>query len=373
MAAALLAFSATLVVPAVAGAASGPTFRGPLLSVKETPSVSWARDGGVSLGLPNGKDLWIFGDTPRYQWSNGQWRLTAFIQGSTAAQRAYTPGKPLNGPLTEIRVGHPTQTANQPLQFLPSPKLYLPDGSGRACTKANGGPSVEAVRWVTGAALMPDRTNVLVPYVEVCVLDANTYRAEGFGFTLYNYKANKFSMKPYAVFQPTPDGAAMPTKQFFGSPVVKNGKVTFYSWECCSADSVFTTTVNATAAALKNPASYTPTATTGLPPTFNLSVTPPSKTHPKYTVYVLTGNGGEYEIYAGKTPTGPWKKAASGTLPRCKQAPAPCRSFALHPELSPAKRLIVSYYLANFGPGIATKHPSSKLPHTVMASIPCNC
>jgi len=373
LATALIALSATLVLPAAAGAAGGPTFLGPLLSRAETPTTSWGRDGGVSLALPNGKDFWIFGDTPRYQWSNGQWRLTAFIQGSSAGQRAFTSGKPLDGPLTEVRVGHPTQSTNQPLQFLAAPKLYLPDGSGRACTKANGGPSVEAVRWVTGAALMPDKTNVLVPYVEVCVIDASTYSAEGYGFALYNYKTNKFAAKPYDVIPPTADGATIPTKQFFGSPIIKNGKVTFYSWECCATQHIFTTTLNATVAALKNPASYSPTPTSGVPPTFNLSVTPPSKTHTKITMYVLTGTAGEYEIYTATAPTGPWTKSASGQLPRCDQPSAACRSFALHPELSPAKRLIVSYYLGGYGPGIATKHPSHDLPHTVLASIPCNC
>ena len=249
----------------------------------------------------------------------------------------------------------------------------MPDGSGRRCTRANG--AAESVRWVTGAALMPDKTNIVIPYVEVCVLDEFTYQAEGWGFTLYNYKTNKFSMKPQAVFRPTSDGAALPTTQVFRSPIIRNGKITFYSWECCTQTGVFTTTVNASVAALENPASYVPTATTGLPPTYNISVSRPSKTHAKVTMYVLTGDDGEYSIYAGPKPTGPWSKAASGQLPGCDDAPLPCNSFGLHPEISPAKHLIVSYYLPGYGPGIATKHPYPQLPlrHVVMASLPCDC
>ena len=375
LAAAVLSISGTLAFPAASDAASGPRFLGPLLSHAETSNITWARDGGISVPLPNGTDFWIFGDSPKYQWSKGAWRLKTFIQGSTAAQRRFTPGKMLDGPLTEIRAGQPLKASNQPKQFLSKPKVYLPDGSGRACTKANGGHNAEAVRWITGAALMPDKKNIVIPFVEACVLDAFTYGAEGWGFALFNYKTRTFSMKPHDVFRPTPDGASIASTQFFGSPIIRNRKVTFYSWACCSGSGVYTTTMNATVAALENPASYAPQATSGPPPTFNVSVSPPSKKHAKITMYVLEGEQGEYAIYAASAPTGPWAQVASGQLPRCAQAPIPCRSFALHPELSPAKRLVVSYYNFGYGPGIATKHPSTstQLAHTVLASVPCTC
>jgi hypothetical protein len=133
--------------------------------------------------------------------------------------------------------------------------------------------------------------------------------------------------------------------------------------------------MSATVKALKNPASYEPKLVPDLPRTYNLSVSRPSKTHAKITMYVLRGGKGEYEIYAAPAPTGPWSQVASGQLPRCDTSPLPCRSFALHPEISPAKRLMVSYYLHGYGPGIATKHPAPNqpLPHAVMASIPCAC
>ena len=37
-------------------------------------------------------------------------------------------------------------------------------------------------RWPTGAALMPDKKNVLVPYMDVCVVAAGAYAVEGWGF-----------------------------------------------------------------------------------------------------------------------------------------------------------------------------------------------
>ena len=257
---------------------------------------------------------------------------------------------------------------------MPNPTLYMPDGSGRRCTRANGGSAVESVRWVTGAALMPDKKNVLIPYVEVCALGLDGYWSEGWGFTLYNYKTNKFTMKPHTVFRPAHDGRTLPSTHVFGWPIIRQGTITFYSSQCCeSGQSVYTTTMPATVAALEKVASYVPSPVPDLPGTFNISVGPPSKTHKQITMYLLTGDKGEYEIYAASQPTGPWSQVASGQVPRCGQAPFPCRSFALHPELSPAKRLMVSYYLHGYGPGIATKHPSGAQPHSVMASIPCNC
>ena len=364
----------TVASPAATGAASGPTLKGPILSAAETPSISWARDGGFSVPLPTGVDFWVFGDTPRFQWQGDHWVMNAFIYGSTAAQRKFTPGKPLDGPLNEIWLGHPTRSTNSPRQFLPLPNLYMPDGSGKVCNKKNGGSKAESVRWVTGAALMPDRTNVLLPYLEVCVLGENGYTSEGWGFTLYNYKTNTFSMKPFAVFKPHPSGAEIPAVQGFGSPIINNGKITFYSWSWGGSDGgIYRTTMNATLSALKNPASYQPELIPELPMSYNISVHRPSKTHAKNTMYMLRGSEGEYDIWASASPTGTWSKVGEGQLPGCESAPLSCRSFALHPELSPAKRLMVSYYLHGFGPGIATKHPAPNQPHAVMASIPCDC
>ena len=63
--------------PGSAGAeAVGPTYIGPLQSSAENATTDWGRDAGYSVPLPNGKDFWIFGDTPLYQLSNGAWYLT---------------------------------------------------------------------------------------------------------------------------------------------------------------------------------------------------------------------------------------------------------------------------------------------------------
>jgi hypothetical protein len=376
---ALAVLAAVSVVPGPAPAEGAPApakFLGPLISRAETPNLSLGRDGGFSVALPNGFDFWVFADSPRWEWKNGKWRLTGFITGATAAMTRFTPGKPLKNLLSEIRPGRALRSTNPPSQFLKDPVAYVPDGSGRRCTKFNAGQQANSVRWPSGAALMPDKTNILVPYFVVCVINANKFTAQGWGFALFNYKTQKFTVPPTDVIRAQPSGASLPSRQGYGSPIIVNKKVTFYSWSCCFEDpAIYTTTVNATAAALKNPASYAPTPIPGLRATYNLHVAPKSKYHKKFTMYQLRGDQGQYTIHSASNPLGPWSEVASGVLPRCDTSPAPCHSMALHPELSPAGRLNLSYHLPGFGPGIATKHPYPREPlrHVVSASIPCSC
>src|SRR5262249_327615 len=146
------------------------TFIGPLVSAQETATQSIGRDGGITVPLPNGKVLWIFGDTPTYNFQNGAWKLNGFIQGSSAGIGNYVQGQPPTKPLNELAVGQPSTAQTVATQFLPPPAVYLPDGSGKVCNKANGGPQAGAVRWASGAALMADKTNVFVPYISACVL-----------------------------------------------------------------------------------------------------------------------------------------------------------------------------------------------------------
>jgi hypothetical protein len=170
--------------------------------------------------------------------------------------------------------------------------------------------------------------------------------------------------------------ASEPQQQMFGSPIIVNKKVTFYSWACCTGGSaIFATTLDATVAAMKNPLSYVPTPIAGLPGTYNVHVAPKSKTHSRFTMYTLTGDQGQYTLYTATATAGPWSAVSSGVLPRCDKSPVPCHSMALHPELSPAGRMVISYHLPGFGPGVATKHPYPHEPlrHVVSASVPCSC
>src|SRR5215510_13073037 len=106
--------------------------------------------------------------------------------------------------------------------------------------------------------MMPDNTNIFVPYISACVLTALNHQAEGWGFAMYNWKTNRFSVPPTEVFVPQKDGSALTTAQYFGSPIVDHGKITMFSSTCCAAGSaVYSTTIPATIPSLKNQSLYT--------------------------------------------------------------------------------------------------------------------
>jgi hypothetical protein len=223
---------------------------------------------------------------------------------------------------------------------------------------------------------MPDKTNILVPYVIACVVSPWAHQEQGWGFALFNWKTRKLSQTPVDVFRPKPDGSALGYEQFFGSPIIVRNQVTFFSWTCCAAGSgVYTTTIALNPSALTNPASYQPQLVPNVPATFDLNVAPRTRNHDRFTMYTLTGTKGEYDIWVASAPTGPWSNVAAGALPRCATAPYPCHSIALHPELSPASQLVVSYHVAGYGPGDPSKHPYPHEPlrHLVMSSIQCSC
>jgi hypothetical protein len=371
---AIVAVVGSALVPTTASAASPvpavPVFLGPVVSQAETPTAAIGRDLGISVGLPNGKDLWIFGDTPGYRFMNGAWKLMSFISGSSAGMIRYTPGKRFTTPLFEVIPGKKLAKANKPTQFLPTPLVYLPDGSGRVCTKANGGNSAGMARWPTGAALMPDKTNVFVPYMDVCVVDAANYQIEGWGFAFYNWKTNKVGV-PVDVIKPQVNGAPIPQSQYYRSPVVIGNTLTLFTETCCAPASVSTTTIPTNLFALANPASYVSNPIPGMGPPYMLSVSGPTKTQPHLTMYQALDTQGHYGIYTASAPSGPWTQTTSGYLPRCVTATVPCNSIALHPELSSKTRLIVSYYVTGYGPGVG-KHPdpSQQISHVVWASLP---
>ena len=69
----------------------------PVVNVHAVPVVVRARDPdpgdprdiGVSVALPDGHDLWLFGDTSVYTMSAGVWGGLRFIDGSTALEAPY--------------------------------------------------------------------------------------------------------------------------------------------------------------------------------------------------------------------------------------------------------------------------------------------
>jgi hypothetical protein len=172
----------TSFLPRATASPSPPTVT-PVLSQYENASTAVSRDGGFSVALPNGKDLWLFGDTGIFG-SNGSgpMALKGFISGSTAAEGPYAAGQVPTSLSEESSPGQPLSlsASNPPALFLPAPTdVYLPDGSGGLCTSA---PGQASTRWVMGAAVIPNTSEVLITYSDVCVTGPSNFRGEGWGF-----------------------------------------------------------------------------------------------------------------------------------------------------------------------------------------------
>jgi hypothetical protein len=349
---------ATLSLPAVARGADGaasaaPTIRAvPLRSSYETATRALSRDIGVSVLLPDGHDLWLFGDTSVYTLnSKGAWVNTGFVDGSTALEGRAVRGQVPHG--AEVPKGSPSR-------FIPVPtNVYLPDGTKRPCVKSIGDAAFSA-RWPTGAAVLPSNpSEILVTYSEVCVTvpagKSPTERAEGWGFLLYNWRVRRIAVGPVDVFRPHATGAAIDPSLSFGWPVYVKGQVTLFSSSCtsqyltCGSGNVWSVTTPK----LSDPNSYKPA----------LMLTDGSTTWQPMSISVgqyaaglrmieTTSIGGDYDILGAATLGAPWHLLQSSTLPDCDpNIVGYCHGVEGHPELSTPTSIFISYKDPNSGPG----------------------
>jgi len=352
IAGAVLAFgpaSDVAAAPAANAAAASPRAV-PVHSKYETATRVISRDGGGSVALPDGHDLWLFGDTGVYQRAGGKWYHSAFIDGSTSMLTRSPKGAvPSGGEL-------PSGT---PKRFIPVPKdVYLPDGSGRPC---NHNTAAFAARWPTGAAMLT-KTEVIVTYSIVCVTTPGGHahtRAEGWGYMLYNWKTRHIDLSPRDVFKPRKNGAAFPRSKMFGWPRVNKGVVTLFSSQCtkvksvgCASGRVWATTVKATTAALSKPASYkmVPLTTDGSGKWQPLSISVGHYGNGLRLVEMATIVG-TYRIFTAPTSGARWHLKRTGTLPGCPTRTGFCMALEGHPELSVPGKTFVSYKDADKGPG----------------------
>jgi hypothetical protein len=334
----------------ISGGSAGITYLGPLNASQEaTSGTILQRDAGISVPLPNGKDLWIFGDTSSFTATAGQ--ASAFVGGSTAAKGKAVAGQPLKV-LKDIQPAGTVAGASAPSQFIPTPSdTYMPDGSGRACTPANG--AVYTARWPTGAAMFENQKQLLVTYTDVCVTSTTSFTVEGWGFMTYSWRSGKIKTQPYDVFPPATNGSALPADRAYQSPLIALSQVTFYASACtslyvaCTAGTVSVTTVPENLVALAAPSSYvakpafTDGATQWMP--VNVSV---AGFYPELRLIEQTSIGGTFIIFAATASTaGPWHAIYSGTLPGCSTTPTGfCYAFVGHPELGLESPMIISYF-----------------------------
>jgi hypothetical protein len=337
--------------------AGGPVTPQPILSSAEDLAQVVNRDSGFSVALPNGNDLWIFGDTTVYD-SNGQQMVpTKYVPGSSAAEGATTPGQvppPLDelpSPAASPAPPFTSSPRSEPSQFIPSPSgVYLPDGSGDLCGTDQG---QLAERWATGAALLPGTADVLVTYEDVCFMSTWDFAFEGWGFMEYNWQTNSIDTGPFDTFAPTLSGDRVPQDLLFGDPVVTGGHVTLFSSVCtdlygeCFAGRVYSTTFPDTLAALESPSSYVPTpaqtdaSASWQPASIDVAAYP----NAPYRMIETTAIDGTYSVLTAPAPSGPWHLQSTGQVPGCVGlANGFCYALIGHPELSTAGHLMISYF-----------------------------
>ena len=362
----VVASLAALCAPAASAsvASSHATSKVELVQVRssfETTTRSVSRDIGISVPLPDGHAMWIFGDTGIWMRAGTRWTETKFMDGSSALLVNYQRGEVPRG--GEFPTGKPTRFVAVPTN------VYMPNGSGRKCQYPT---AAFAARWPTGAAIVPSNdSQVLITYSVVCVVHEATIpviSSAGWGYELYNWRKHRVVRGPREVFVPRHNGAKLKPALLFGDPIYSDGNLTMFSSHCtkafvgCTSGHVWSVTIPATTAALDHLSSYPP---------HELPIEAPSKwqalgvsvgNFPSgFRLIETTSIGGDYRIFSAPTVAGPWHLERSGTLPGCPSRTRFCFALEGHPELSTPTELFVSY-----------KHPGTGPPvgHIVVSAIP---
>ena len=85
----------------------------------------------------------------------------------------------------------------------------------------------------------------------------------------------------------------------------------------------------------------------------------------------MTDTKGHFAIYLAANPAGPWTRTGNRRTARLREEPAARCTPYIHPEISNAGGLMVSYYLPGYGPGVkGHAYPHPPVNHLVMAAVP---
>jgi hypothetical protein len=298
-----------------------------------SPLKNVLHDGGVSVALPDGRSLWLFGDTTQVD------RTPYFFVTSSGGVTS----------LGSTRLTYARTSKNVPAEFLPR----------TAAERASGvtGSSYTAI-WPTGATTVPGG-DILISYAKYAVqMHPVSFTLESAGLYRYHYtglaglKQGKVATRIANGIWSAADGAV-------GSPVYAGGYVYFAECEGLHCYSLRTTPGSVT-----NKASYTWWTGSGWSTSraarvavkygASLPAASPSISYlPAYGVYVTAGTATGHtsttgELWVAPHPWGPWSKPIDYTLPNC---PAyGCYSVQVHPLESTGGRIRVSYATSGVGP-----------------------
>jgi len=328
--------------------------------------ASLQRDCGFSRKLPSGQSLWIFCDTPVYDWTG---TLTGFVAGTTAAEGTFTVGQ-VPQQLVEVPTPPGALAGRSPFigpaQFLPNP-TNLTRADGSACTVTS---TSYPAAWATGVAQEPNNSSkLLITYWEVCV-DLGAMLVEGFGLLEYDASNNTIVSGPTEVFRAVGAGAQLPPQQQLGSPVFSNNILYLFAsvcdqsvWGACTSGRIFASNVLGAPAYWQHGANYFwwfSTFYPGWSQDASLAQSVIAGATPfAVSVDSYGGNGvalieetsvaGGYRIWHSPADTfvGSWTLGQSATsLPGCDRASGVnlCRALSGHPELSTPSQLLMSYF-----------------------------
>ncbi|HEX3476470.1 MAG TPA: hypothetical protein VHT91_15705 [Kofleriaceae bacterium] len=326
--------------------------------------ASLGRDCGFSRRLPSDQSLWVFCDTPIYDFSG---KLTGFIGGTTAAEGPFSLGL-VPTQLVEVPTP-PGALAGRssfigPAPFLPNPG-NLTRADGTACTPSSTG---YPAAWASGLAQEPgSSTRLLITYMEVCV-DNGALLVEGFGLLEYDAAANTIVAGPTEVFRASA-GTQLAAQRQLGSPIFSGGNLFLFASICdssafggCSQGRIFLSKVAASASAWQHGSSYT--YWTSASPSWTSSIqraqsvisgaTPLAVTVDSYpgkglAIIEETSIGGSLRVWKAPAGTfvGSWTLGPTrSSLAGCDAASGLnlCRAFTGHPEISSTTTLLMSYF-----------------------------
>jgi hypothetical protein len=159
----------------------------------------------------------------------------------------------------------------------------------------------------------------------------------------YNWQANDLDLGPDDVFPPSPSGAALPPERQLESPVISDGRVDLFSFNCtvlyvsCIAGQTHFTTVVDTPAALSNPALYSvaPAATDDSTLWQPAGIAVAKYPDAPLRMIEMTGIDGSYDVLTAASPAGPWHLETTGALTGCQALRSGfCYALVGHPESS---------------------------------------
>ncbi|HEX3763726.1 MAG TPA: hypothetical protein VHW23_33755 [Kofleriaceae bacterium] len=350
--------------PAAQAAADVPPPASELSQFESHWGASLGRDCGFSRRLPSNQSLWLFCDTPIYDFTG---TLTGFIGGTTAAEGTFSPGL-VPTQLVEVPTPPGALAGRSPFigpaPFLPNPS-NLTRANGTACTASSSG---YPAAWATGMAQEPGGSpRLLITYMEVCV-DSGALLVEGFGVVEYDSAQNTIAAGPTEVFR-APAGAQLAAQQQLGSPIFSGGNLFLFSSVCdasafggCTQGRIFLAKVAAAASSWQRGQSYaywtsgSPSWTSSFPLAQSVisGATPSAITADSYpgkglAIIEETSIGGSFRVWKAPAGTfvGAWTLGPTGSsLASCDAGNGLdlCRALTGHPEISTTSTLLMSYF-----------------------------